>query len=390
MTASHMISAAVHTLAAGARWCAVFTVSAALCITPAFAEETASAEEAAFSRETGSATVEYSNLSQLLIAGNLDLQEANDSYNTNKQNYQEMMETLRDEQDYMKLLAEKYKDTDPEAYAQYKANAAALGQSASQLSKRIEALNRKTSTISVTKNIDAYTMTAQTQMNSYNQMILNVAAREKSVEAAESVYQATLRKQAGGAATEADVMTASDNLLRQQNLLASYQQQAAQLRFNLLSLLGITDSESVTIGTIPEPDLAAIDAIDFEADCQKAIGNNSSVQNARHANAGTYTEITQKTKNVAEAEGSAQAEITDAYQQLLASRASYTAAQDAYESSRIAYQSLQLKKQAGMLNEADYLQGEAEYLEALAAYQTASMNLYQTYENYCWSVKGIG
>lgn len=377
MTVFHIKSSA-HVLAAAARWGTGFALAAVLCVTPAFAEEAAPA------------TVEYSNLSQLLIEGNLDLQDANNTYNTNKQNYQEMLETLRDEQAYMKLMAEKYKDTDEEAYSQYKSNANALGQSASQISKRIEALNRKTSTISVTKNIDAYTLMAQTQMNSYNQMILNVAAKEKSVAAAESVYQATLRKQTGGAATQADVMTASDNLLKEQNLLASYRQQADQLRFNLLSLLGITDSESVTIGTIPEPDLAAIDAIDFEADCQKAINNNASVQNVRHSNAGTYTEMEQKTKNEAEAVGSVQAAITDDYQQLLASRARYTAALDAYESSLITYQSLQLKKQAGMLNEADYLQGEADYLETLASYKTASMNLFQTYENYCWSVKGIG
>lgn len=44
------------------------------------------------------------------------------------------------------------------------------------------------------------------------------------------------------------------------------------------------------IGTVPEPDLADIDAIDFETDRQKAIGNNSSVQSARHANAGTTSE----------------------------------------------------------------------------------------------------
>lgn len=356
----------------------VLCIAVALCTFPAYAEETAAA------------TVEYDNLSQLLIDGNVDLQDANNTYNSNKENYLEMMQTLRDEQAYMKLMAEKYKDSDDEAYATYKANANALGQSASQISKRIEALNRKSSTLSVTKNIDAYTLTAQTQMNSYNQMILNVAAKEKSVAAAESVYQATLRKQSGGAATEADVMAAADDLLQQQNLLSSYRQQADLLRFNLLSLLGITDGEDVTIGTIPEPDLDAIDAIDFEYDCQKAVSNNSSVKSARHSNAGTYTEIEQKAKNVAEAEGTAQAEITDTYQQLLASRARYAAACDAYESSSITYNSLQLKKQAGMVNDADYLQGEADWLEALASYQSASMDLFQAYENYCWAVKGIG
>ena len=49
-----------------------------------------------------------------------------------------------------------------------------------------------------------------------------------------------------------------------------------------------------------------------------------------------------------------------------------------------------MKKQAGLLKQSEYLQGEAEYLAAEAAMETASMNLVQAYESYCWEVKGIG
>lgn len=87
--------------------------------------------------------------------------------------------------------------------------------------------------------------------------------------------------------------------------------------------------------------------------------------------------------------GSAEADITDSYQQLLAKRAEYQAALEAYESQLLAYQSLQRKQQAGMLNEAGYLQGEAEYLEALAKKETATMTLTQAYQSYLWEVKGI-
>jgi len=339
--------------------------------------------------ETAAVTVEYENLSQLLVEGNQDLKQANDNYYTNKENYQQMMETLREEQEYMKFMAEHYEDQDEEAAAQYKANASILGTTASQMSRRIEALNRRSSTISVEKNIDSYTMTAQAQMNSYNQMVLNVEAKKKSVEAAKSRYDAMIVKQQAGAATADDVLEALDALDQEKNLLSSYEQQAASLRFNLLSLLGLADREDVSVGKIPEPDLAAIDAIDFEADKQKAVGNSRSVQNARHANAGTTAEIQQKFQTVAEAEGTAEAEITDSYQQLLASRAQYQAALAAYESQLLTYQSLKRRQQAGMLNEADYLQGEADYLDALAKKETASMSLTQAYQSYLWEVKGI-
>ncbi len=352
-------------------------------------QEALADEQPAITQESaGSAAVEYDNLRILLLAGSLELSNANKSYNTNKANYQSMLQTLRDEQDYMKLMADHYED-DPEVEAQYRASASILGSTASQISRRLESLNRTSSTLSVEKNIDSYTMTAQTRMNSYNQMVLNVNAARKNVEAATSRYNATVRRQAAGAATAEDVMSALDQLEQTQNLLRSYEQQMSALRFSLLSMLGLEDTASVTIGGIPEPDLAAIDAIDFETDKQKAIGSNKNVQNVRHANAGTTAEIQQKFKTVAEAEGSAEAEITAAYEQLMSRKFQYQAALEAYGSKLLEYQSLQRKKQAGMVGEADYLQGEADYLEALAAKETASMTLYQTYESYLWEVKGV-
>lgn len=332
-------------------------------------------------------TVEYDQLSQLLIDGNLDLKQANDSYETNKKNYQEMLESLREEQAYMRFLADKYED-DAAAKATYSANAAILGNTASQITSRIEALNRKTSTLSVEKNIDSYTLTAQTRMNSYNQMILNVVAKEKSVEAAEASYQEALKKQAIGAATAADVLSAADRLKQEQNLLDSYRQRADTLRFQLLSMLGLPDDGTVAIGTIPEPDLTAIDAIDYEADKQTAVNNNSSVKNVRHSGAGTMAEVQQKFAQEAEAAGTAEAEIYSTYQQLLSLKLTYQAAQDAWQSVRISYQSLQLKQKAGMLSQTEYLTGEAEYLQAAADMGAASMNLQQAYEAYQWEVKG--
>lgn len=364
---------------------------------PAWGEEGAAEETAAGGQEAApgeasapaAAAVEYHSLRDLLLAGSLELSEATDSYNTSKTNYQNMLQTLRDEQDYMKLMADRHED-DPEAAAQYKANASILGSTASQISRRLEALNRQSSTISVEKTIDSYVMSAQTRMNSYNQMVLNVNAARKSVEAARSSYDASLRKQTAGTATSQDVLTALDRLEQEQNLLRSYEQQMASLRFSLLSMLGLEDNGQVTIGTIPEPDLAAIDAIDFQTDLQKAIGNSASVQSARHANAGTTAQIQEKFKTVAQAEGSAQADITASYEQLMAQKLTYQAAQEAYQGKLLEYQSLQRKRQAGMVGEADYLQGEADYLEALAAKETASMSLYQAYESYRWEVKGVG
>lgn len=333
-------------------------------------------------------SITYENLEALLTAGNLDLKEKNDTYLSNKENYQRMLQELRDEQDYMKFLAEQ-SDDDSEEKAVYRANAAILGSSAERISKQIERLNNRTNTNSYQENIDSYLVTAQTRMISYHQMMLNAAAKEKSAQAAERSWQEMVKRQTAGMATADEVLKAADTYSEQKNLMVSYQRQAAEARRQLLTFLGISDTDSVTIAAVPEPDLAAIDAIDFEEDCRKAIGSSSSVQSARHANAGTTAEIARKFQTVETAEGSAQAEITDDYQQLLAERKNYAAAQDAFQSALLNYQALQRKRQAGMLDQEAWLTGEAEYLQAVADYGTASMALVQALEDYRWAVKGV-
>ena len=335
-----------------------------------------------------SVIVAYENLEELLVAGNLDLKEKNDTYLSNKDNYQKMLQELRDEQDYMKFLAEQSED-DSEEEAVYRANAAMLGSSATRISKQIERLNNRTNTNSYQDSINSYLVTAQTRMIAYNQMVLNAAAKEKSAQAAERSWQEMVKRQAAGMATADEVMKAADTYSEQKNLMISYQQQAAEKRRQLLAFLGISDTGSVVIASVPEPDVAAIDAVDFETDCQKAIGNSSSVQSARHANAGTTAEIERKFQNVETAEGSAQAAITDDYQQLLSARKNYTAAQDAFQSAILNYQALQRRQQAGMLDQEAWLSGEAVYLQAEADYGTASMALVQAFENYRWAVKGV-
>lgn len=359
--------------------------AAAICVSAA-AATTTGWNIPAFAGEEA-VVIEYGNLSQLVM-NNQDLQSETENYNTTIENYQSLLKSLEEERDYMKFLAEKYED-DADAEGSYKSNAAILNNSISQINRRLSAQYRKSGTISVEKIVDSYTITAQTLMNTYNQMALNVDVKEKAVEAAKAAYEAAVNSQASGMATASEVLEASDSLARERNLLEAYRQQETQARFDLLSTLGIEDSGQVTVGKIPEPDLEAIGAIDFESDRETAVNNNKTVQNARHANAGTYTEQALKAGTEAEAEGNARASIQAAWQEIQSSRLSYEAALDSFESASMIYQSLLRRNQEGMLTRAEFLEGEAAYLQAGADKETASMNLYQAWETYRWEVKGV-
>lgn len=343
--------------------------------------------ETAVQTDASVTSVDYNNLEQL-VQNNRSLKNALDNYTSSRETYENMLKTLEDERDYMKFMQEKYED-DAEAKATYKMNASMLNMSISQITKQLESQESKTQTTSRQKTIDSYVLTAQSLMRTYNQMNSKAQAEEKNYQAAQSSYQAVLKKQSAGMVTAADVMAASDTMQSAKNRYESYRQQASNARFNLLSALGLDTSADIAIGSVPLPDLSAIDVVDFNTDVKQAVGNSASVQNARHQSAGTATEISVKSDQESQAEGTVRSRMQSLYEQLKAAKLQYEGAEAAYQSASITYTSLQKKQQAGMLGQSDYLQGVADYYSALDARETAVVNLNQAWETYNWTVKGV-
>lgn len=350
-------------------------------------EDQSDSLETAVQTDASVTSVDYNNLEQL-VQNNRSLKNALDNYTSSRETYENMLKTLEDERDYMKFMQEKYED-DAEAKATYKMNASMLNMSISKITKQLESQESKIQTTSRQKTIDSYVLTAQSLMRTYNQMNTKAQAEEKNYQAAQSSYQAVLKKQSAGMATAADVMTASDTMQSAKNRYESYRQQASNARFNLLSALGLDTSADIAIGSVPLPDLSAIDVVDFNTDVEQAVGNSSSVQNARHQSAGTATEISVKSDQESQAEGTVRSRMQSLYEQLKAAKLQYEGAEAAYQSASITYASLQKKQQAGMLSQSDYLQGVVDYYSALDAKETAVVNLNQAWETYNWTVKGV-
>ena len=338
---------------------------------------------------TGTTIIEYGNLRELLKQGNLSLKESIEDYEDNINAYQEIWDTLKREQDNMEDKAEEMGGEDSQTAGIYSSNAAMLKSSASRIYSQLDTMTSEKSTRSLEKSADTFTMTAQTLMNSYNQMVQNVEYQEKRVESLQAAFEAMVRKQAAGTATQARLKEAKKSLDTAGNSLESLRLQAGELRRQLLTMLGIEDSSQVVIGAIPEPDMAAIEAVDYESDKNRAMGNDRNVQNARHTSASSTTEINIRFRLADEAEGTKEAAFLASYQNLQASKTAYEAALTAFQSARLTYEGLQRKQQAGLLTSTEYLEGQAAYLEKKAAKETASMNLAAAYESYCWDVKGI-
>lgn len=88
-------------------------------------------------------------------------------------------------------------------------------------------------------------------MNSYNQMAVNARAKAKTAEAALAACEAVKARYSIGSATLADVQAAEQRLTNARNAAASMEEQAAQLKADLLLLLGMEPGARVRSGPFP-------------------------------------------------------------------------------------------------------------------------------------------
>ena len=220
--------------------------------------------------------VEYGNLRELIKAGNFSYLQSEDSQNRRSEPYEKMHETLKEEYDYLKKMADSYKDDgDTEMQALYENNAKNIRISMAQVQSTINRMNSASQEKTMEDMADTLTASAQNLMNSYNQMAANVAAMEKSVETAQSSYDAAVKKRSAGLIKDTELESEKSSLTRQQNSLASLKEQQSELKESLLTMLGLSGRIDVEIGTVPDPDMAAIRAVSVENDLQTAISNDS-------------------------------------------------------------------------------------------------------------------
>ena len=137
-----------------------------------------------------------------------------------------MHETLKEEYNYLKKMADSYKDDgDTEMQALYENNAKNIRTSMAQVQSTINRMNSASQEKTMEDLADTLAASAQNLMNSYNQMAANVAAMEKNVEAAQSSYDAAVKKRSAGLIKDTELESEKSSLERQQNSLASLKEQ---------------------------------------------------------------------------------------------------------------------------------------------------------------------
>ena len=278
------------------------------------------------------------------------------------------------------------------------ATAKALRQSARQMRNAASMMGqslKKTSSTErqVDRQANSLIMNVQSMMNQYEQLVSQRAMAAKGVELARTARALQDTMQSQGMAVDSDVLSAAASQL------ASLDAGMEQIYKLLCSFTGYDPASGVTFGAIPSADLAAIDAIDVNADKEKAVNNNYNLISLRSSTGGGMTDFQARTtktttqtenrlRNVEYSENAVRSDIQVLYDQILEKRAAYDAAKTAYESGKMVWDAAQIQKQNGSLSQIQYLQQELAWLTAESGYHCAGLELQQAIQNYRWAVAG--
>ena len=146
--------------------------------------------------------------------------------------------------------------------------------------------------------------------------------------------------------------------------------------------------------------MAAIAAIDVDADKETAVNNNYSLISMRGAKGGGMDQIEQiisknttqtknKVRNVAYSEDLVRSNIQTLYDTILEKKVEYDSAATAWQAAQNTWQAAQIQYGTGSLSQIAYMQQELAYLQARAGFRSADLNLQQAMQNYTWAVKGL-
>ena len=269
------------------------------------------------------------------------------------------------------------------------ATAKALRQSARQMRNAASMMGqslKKTSSTErqVDRQANSLIMNVQSMMNQYEQLVSQRAMAAKGVELARTARALQDTMQSQGMAVDSDVLSAAASLSSAQSQLASLDAGMEQIYKLLCSFTGYDPASGVTFGAIPSADLAAIDAIDVNADKEKAVNNNYNLISLRSSTGGGMTDFQARTtktttqtenrlRNVEYSENTVRSDIQALYDQILEKRAAYDAAKTAYESGKMVWDAAQIQKQNGSLSQIQYLQQELAWLTAESGYHCAGL-----------------
>ena len=350
--------------------------------------------------------MEYRELADLIHNFNVTVRNNQNTleHSRNQEDQEEMARELEIEADDLESRAEELESmygnmTGAEAqagqamYANYIYNAKALKSYAKQLREQAEGkgLSNALSKLQNEKVEVGLVASAQSMMNQYNQMTLQIENLNIQKELAEASYESVAKQTEVGMATQSQVKSAQDAIHTLEVSIAAQKNNQQKLRQNLCVMTGWDYNDMPEIREIPKMDMERIAAMNLEEDRQLAFNNSYDrrIGAIEYTEAGAGSDKHNKQRSLEQTEQTAKSSFEALYDAALQSKASYDSAKTAYEIEKNNMDAMERKYQLGMASKLEYLKQKAAFSEKETACKVAEMNLFQAMENYDWGKKGL-
>ena len=228
-------------------------------------------------------------------------------------------------------------------------------------------------------------------MIGYEQLLLSKEQLESSLELLEAVYQSTVTQANVGMATQADVLSAKQNLESAQAGMLTIEANEQNIRQTLCTMLGWAYNASPEIRPVPAADESRIAVMNPEADKEKAIANNFTLK-YNVLSLDTLTDGSAEKANmertVAQQKEQIASKLTNLYNDVLQKQSELATAKAAYELEQTKMNAASQKLQLGTIGRLEYLQQENSLKNQEIAVKNAELALFQSMETYDWALEG--
>lgn len=232
---------------------------------------------------------------------------------------------------------------------------------------------------------------AQTKMNSYWQKVREKPALEEAADEAQSKYQSMTVKADQGMATQADLLSAREDVESAQAAIQTNEKDTDSLRSDLCVMTGWSYDAKPDIREIPIPDAKDVDAINLAADKEtaKAANYTQAANERRLKYTGTGTQYDVMERKVETGLTQIEADVDAKYKLLKQAQADYEQSRGELELAVRDAQSAERRYNLGTMSKNDYLKQKNGLASKQSASDVAALKFSQAMEDYRWAVDGL-
>lgn len=232
---------------------------------------------------------------------------------------------------------------------------------------------------------------AQTKMNSYWQKLKQRPALEEDGAAAQSKYEAMAVKAGQGMATQAELLSAKEQVEAAQAAIQTNEKETDALRRELCVMTGWSYDAQPDIREIAVPSAQEVDFIDLAADKERAQEMNyTQTANERRLKfTGNGNQFDVMERKVESGLLQIEADVEAKYYLLKQAQADFAQAEAEFELASRNSQSAERRYALGTISRNEYIEQQGGLASKQSAMDVAGLRYRQAFEDYRWAVNGL-